>query len=262
MRRPEAEVSTEGSSRGLANVVARSEDGVTFETLCVLDRRSFGADSLERPALVAVPGGGWRLYVSCATPGSKHWRVDLLEAGDPSGFSPERRRTVLPGDADWGVKDPVICWHRGTWHLWLCCHPLERDEDADRMVTYYGTSPDGIEWRLHGPALAGRPGAWDSRGARVTSVLFRPPGVVASYDGRASSAENFEERTGIAAGEDGSLLTAVGDEAVAGSPQGHGGLRYLSDVEPAAGGYRLFYERARPDSAHDLCTEAVPPPER
>src|SRR3712207_8177691 len=43
--------------------------------------RSFGeAESLERPALVRDPLAGWRLYVSCATPGTKHWRGDLVEA--------------------------------------------------------------------------------------------------------------------------------------------------------------------------------------
>ena len=46
----------------------------------MLDRESFDCESLERPALVALPGGGWRLYVSCATPGTKHWRVDALDA--------------------------------------------------------------------------------------------------------------------------------------------------------------------------------------
>jgi hypothetical protein len=31
-----------------------------------LPKDRFGAASLERPALVRVPGGSWRLYVSCA----------------------------------------------------------------------------------------------------------------------------------------------------------------------------------------------------
>ena len=33
--------------------------------------------------LVPLPGGGWRLYLSCATPGSKHWWVDSLTADTP-----------------------------------------------------------------------------------------------------------------------------------------------------------------------------------
>jgi hypothetical protein len=46
--------------------------------------------------------------------------------------------------------------------------------------------------------LAGRPGAWDARGARITAVLADGR---ASYDGRASKEENFSERTGLAARE-------------------------------------------------------------
>ena len=45
-----------------------------------MDRDAFGAESFERPVLVPVPGLGWRLYLSCATPGSKHWWVDSLTA--------------------------------------------------------------------------------------------------------------------------------------------------------------------------------------
>ena len=37
--------------------------------------------------LLPLPGGGWRLYVSCATPGSKHWWIEALDAADPSGLA-------------------------------------------------------------------------------------------------------------------------------------------------------------------------------
>jgi hypothetical protein len=252
MRQPEG--------RGHANVVARSEDGERFEPLVTLPREAFGAESLERPALLELPDGRWRLYVSCATPNSKHWRVDLLEATDPVGFDPLNRRTVLPGDADWGVKDPVVRWHDGLWHLWLCCHPLERDQDADRMVTRYGTSENGVDWEMHGVALAGRPGHWDRRGARVTSVLLGAGRVVAWYDGRASAGENFEEKTGVALGELPSSLRPVGEQPVGTSPHGAGGLRYLSVVERGNGGHRLFYEITRADGAHDLRMEDAAPP--
>ena len=69
-----------GEGRGYANVIARSDDGERFEPIAVLEREAFGAESLERPALVPLPNGRWRLYVSCATPGTLHWRVDALDA--------------------------------------------------------------------------------------------------------------------------------------------------------------------------------------
>ena len=78
-------------------MVARSEDGVEFETVTVLDREEFDCDSLERPALVPVGDGSWRLYVSCATPGTLHWRVDVLDADHPSRFDAASAGTVLAG---------------------------------------------------------------------------------------------------------------------------------------------------------------------
>ena len=157
-----------GEGRGYANVIARSEDGVAFETVSVLGREAFECDSLERPTLVALTDGTWRLFVSCATPGTRHWRVDALEAADPGAFDPGSAVTVLTGDelaGDrlTGVKDPVVQVHEGEWHIWLCCHPLDRPDDTDRMSTRYGTSSDGWVWKIGDVALAGTPGRWDQR---------------------------------------------------------------------------------------------------
>ena len=73
-------------------MVARSDDGVSFETVCELHRDLFGADSFERPVLVPLPDGGWRLYVSCATPGSKHWWIEAVDADAPAELLRERGR--------------------------------------------------------------------------------------------------------------------------------------------------------------------------
>ncbi len=248
-----------GAGRGYANVVARSDDGETFETVSVLNREVFHCESLERPALVALPDGRWRLYVSCATPGTRHWRVDALEAANPSDFNPASARTVLPGDeAALGVKDPVVKLLDGRWHLWLCCHPLDLPEDTDRMGTRYGTSADGLEWTMSGMALEGTPGTWDQRGARVADVRHHKGRWSAYYDGRASKEENAEERTGIASGDTpGHLVSQQG--GIGTSSDGGGSLRYISAVALSEGGYRLFYETSRRDGAHDLRTEYVPP---
>jgi len=126
------------------------------------------------------------------------------------------------------------------------------------MTTEYATSADGLEWTWHGTALAGRPGEWDSRGTRVTAVRFGSgdePAVTAYYDGRASAAENYEERTGIAEGADPGALIPLGEEPAALSPHHGGGLRYLEIVAPPTGKARLYYEYTRQDGAHELRTE-------
>jgi hypothetical protein len=244
-----------GQGRGYAVAIARSRDGVRFETLLTIGKRQLATESLERPALVRTPEGRWRLYLSCATFGTKHWRVEVTEAAHPAEFDVRDRETVLPGDVKTGVKDPVIVHHDGRWHLWASCHPLEDPEQTDQMTTEYATSADGLTWTWHGTALSGTPGQWDARGARAAAVCFGEDTVTAYYDGRASAAENYEERTGIATGTDPAALTPLGDGPFASSPYHGGGLRYIHIVPLAEGRRRLYYEMTRPDGSHALLTE-------
>jgi hypothetical protein len=243
-----------GAGRGFATTVARSADGVHFETVAAIASEEVGAESLERPRLVRDRTGRWRLYLSCATPGTKHWRVEMLEAAHPAEFDAGQRLVVLPGDAKTGIKDPVISLN-GTWQLWACCHPLADPADADQMVTDYATSSDGLDWTWHGTALSGRPGYWDARGTRISAVWQDGGTVLAFYDGRASAAENYEERTGVATGSDPASLAALGADPAAESPYAGRGLRYLDILELPGGGRRLYYEMTRQDGAHELRTE-------
>ncbi len=237
------------AQRGAAVVVARSTDGERLTTVVALEKSRFGAESLERPAIVRTETGRWRLYVSAATPGSKHWRIDALEADDLAGLAGGTLRTVFPGDAHTGVKDPVIRRADDGWHAWVCCHPLDEPREEDRMTTVYATSGDGLEWTWRGTALKPRPGAWDARGARLTALL---PDGRAAYDGRATKQENWFERTGLAvAGRQPGGFIASGEDAVA-------DVRYLDVVPLPAGGYRLYYEARLPDGSHELRTEHHP----
>lgn len=243
-----------GAGRGYAVVLARSADGENFETIQVISKDEMNTESLERPALARTADGTWRLYLSCATPGTKHWRVEVLEAAALDAFDPRQRSVMFPGDATRAVKDPVIKYRDGQWHMWACIHPLGDPEQTDRMWSEYASSADGLSWTWHGPALEPRPGEWDARGVRISDVQFVPDGVLAFYDGRATAAENFEERTGVAFGRQPDALTAIGAEPAAQSATGQG-LRYLNVLRFPDGGTRLYYELTRPDGGHELRTE-------
>jgi len=249
-----------GTGRGYAIAIAFSPDGVSFgEPIAVISKDEMDTESLERPELVRLPDGGWRLYLSCATTGTKHWRVEATDAAHPSEFDVSRRAVVLPGDVrKRAVKDQVIQYHDGLWHMWATIHPLADPLETDQMWTEYATSADGLDWTWQGTALAGRPGEWDARGARVTAVVQDGDRVTAYYDGRPTAAENFEEQTGIAIGNDPIALiptSAPGAGPAASSPHAGGALRYMDLVEMPDGRTRLYYELAQPDGSHALVTE-------
>lgn len=248
----------DAARRGYAVEIARSADGVHFQAVASITKEQMGCESLERPALVLTQGGIWRLFLSCATFGTKHWRVELIEASSLEGFDPASRMVVLPGDGRLAVKDPVVVERAGRWHLWAAVHLLDDLDQTDRMRTDYATSADGVTWNWRGTALAPRPGEWDARGARITAVRFTQHGVTAFYDGRATAQQNCEERTGIAEGAEPGALAAVGNGCVAEADSAGYGLRYLTVVDLGDGRERLYYELTNDRGSHDLVTELRP----
>ena len=234
-----------------SNVIARSEDGERFTTVATIDQARFDAQSMEKPSLVRMDEGRWRLYVCPAAPApSKHWWIDVLEADDPADFATAEARTVFPGDERTGVKDPLVQRTANSgWQAWICCHPLDVPDEEDRMTTAYATSKDGLDWEWQGTALAPRPGMWDARGARLTAVL---PDARAAYDGRATKEENWFERIGLAqlTGKRPGELEQINDDAAFDA-------RYLDVVPLPDGGYRIYYEARLPDESHELRTELI-----
>jgi hypothetical protein len=221
-------------------VIARSDDGERFATVVRLDESRFGAMAVERPALVRFEGG-WRLYVCCATPESKHWWIGALDAPNIAGLAAAEHRVVFPGDDVYAVKDPIVRRDAdGRWHAWICRHLLDIPGEEDRMNSAYATSADGLSWEWQGTAIEGRPGTWDARGARITAVLG--DGRMA-YDGSATAEENWFEKTG---------LTEDRAEPVA-------DVRYLEVLALPDGGHRIYYEARLPDESHELRTELLAP---
>ena len=247
VRRPLSE------GRGVATSVVRSRDGVTVEPVCEVAREAVGAESFERPVVLQRPDGGWRLYLSCATPGSKHWWVEALDADRPEDLPSGRRTVVLPGDDAVAVKDPVVTVRDGRWEMWLCEHPLTDPGHEDRMTTAYLTSDDGLAWTRHGTVLAPGADGWDARGTRVTTVLSHDP-LVVLYDGRATAEQNWHETTGVARDDGMGRLVPDHTSPVIRSPHSDGAFRYATAVALPDGSTRFYVEVARPDGAHDLVT--------
>jgi hypothetical protein len=240
-------------TRGAETVVACSEDGEHFRVVATIERDAFGAESFERPCLVRRPDGGWRLYVCCATPGSKHWWIEAIDVDDPAALPTGERAVVFAGSDSLAVKDPIVeVSEAGSWRAWICCHPLTEPGAEDRMTTAFATSADGLAWDWHGAVLRPTPGTWDQRAARMTTVVRSEP-LIVLYDGRASAEENWFERTGIARERDG-VLVADADGPAAQSPHSDGGLRYAFAVPLADGRTRFYFEAAGADGSHDLWT--------
>jgi hypothetical protein len=245
------------AGRGVSVVVARSRDGIRFEKVTEVWRDDFGAESFERPAVLRTPEGGWRLYLSCATPDSKHWWIEAVDAERPEGFARGRRTVVLAGSDAVAVKDPVIVVDDdGGWHGWICEHPLTERGHEDRMSTAYHRSVDGLVWERVGTVLSPRPGTWDARGARVSDVVTLDP-LVVLYDGRPRAEDNWHETTGVARAiaNDGPASRLLADDAEPlRSSYADGACRYATSVVMADGTLRHYLEVARPDGAHDLVT--------
>lgn len=259
-----------GEGRGVSVIVARSTDGVTFEEVCRIDRNAFDAESFERPVLTFLADGSTRIYLSCATPQSKHWWIDTLTAPSVAELPSGVRTVALPGDDTMAVKDPVL-WRQESdterpWRMFVCCHPLTDPGDEDRMTSRLFSSADGLDWRDDGEVLRPTAGSWDARGARIAAVIpgaDLPGGAMPDviYDGRPDAESNWFETSGLARW-DGERYRPVPDlrwqsETPAREADPHGltdaALRYASAVE-SQGVLRWYAEAARPDGAHDLVT--------
>jgi len=224
---------------GDRNVLARSPDGVHFTTVGTFE----AAGMVERPALVRA-GSSWRMYTSCSTPDTKHWWVGMLESSTVDDLPKSKHHRIFPGSDVVGVKDPVVRFDGTRWHAWVCCHPLDEPGAEDRMTTAHTTSEDGLTWSPLRTVLNGCSGRWDARGARLTTFL---PDDRVTYDGRATAAENWFERTGFAT----PALVPTDDEPL--------DFRYLEVLRMPDGTHRAYYEARLPDETHELRTALFGP---
>jgi hypothetical protein len=272
--------------RGVECRIAASSDGVSFEDIWALPKTSVNALSIERCALVkSTTEPLWRLYLSWVSPTDGRWRIGVMEATEPDGFSASQLREVMTAEstATEGVKDPNVYIIGGFYYM-LFSYAVagEAQSDAEKQAMHasgdiYNTgltlsrsgaavSTDGIHFQIlgdvsptHGASLLGvqahEPAhCWDSYCRRVGTLLpISSGGYLAYYDGSASVEENYEEQCGAAFSPDlKNFYTLTPDAPILKSGAGTGSIRYV-DVLPVGHELFCYYEAARADGSHDLC---------
>ncbi len=256
MRRPQP-------GRGYELRVAASHDGLHFETAWSAGKDRFGAESIERCALVRV-GDRWRLYVSFVRSDDRRWRIGLVEAHAVDAFDPADMVVVLdPLDLGLAaVKDPWLRRDGDRWLMFVSYGTLPATQtivlhatgdalSTGRTLSASGlaTSADGRRWSWEGPVLVPGATGWDSFTTRLSTAVRERNGWLGLYDGSASLAENYEERCGLARSTDLRHWERVSRDGPAiGTAKGQGGVRYV-DIAADGG---VFYEYTRADGAHEL----------
>lgn len=249
--------------------IAESTDGVNFTDIWTCTKEELDSASIERAALVKTPEGGYRLYFSYVDAADSRWRIDLVEADEPSGFDTSTRRAVLTADqADAeGVKDPWVVILGGLYYMTVSYAPrpaatasseaMHGTQDVfntgiAKSSTGLAVSSNGIDFEWHGELFPPSESGWDSYACRIGSILYLPPVFTAFYDGSDTVEDNYEERVGIAVTTDlknFTRLTTDGPALV--SPHSSGSLRYL-DAVPIGDEVLYYYEYARADGSHEL----------
>lgn len=257
-----------GEGRGYMCRVARSADGVEFETVWEATREQFDSPSVERAALLRTPQGRIRLYLSLVDGADGKWKVEVMEADQPGDLRPGDRRRVLDPDVVGvaGVKDPYIVLVGGLYWALLSYAPLPGggeepalhatgDAYATGKTTSHtglATSGDGLTFDWLGDVFSPVPGRWDAYAARIGTVVPAGVGFLAFYDGGASVEENYEEKCGLAVTFDLRNFYRISVAApFLTSPHGSGSLRYL-DAVVVGEEVRCYYEYARADGSHEL----------
>jgi hypothetical protein len=173
-----------------------------------------------------------------------------------------------------GIKDPYVFTMGPKSYMVLSYATrlgrLSDDQEGDLHATAdayntglvvsrtgLATSLDGATYTWEGDLFSPEQGAWDSSCARVCSVVYIPPVFTAFYDGAADVSENYEERTGIAAGTGIRALERMTPDGPAlTSPHASGCLRYVDAVQ-FQDRIHYYYEYARQDGSHETRVNIV-----
>jgi hypothetical protein len=263
IRRPRGVV----PDRGGEARIACSTDLKEWRDLWSVTKDQFDSASIERCALHHGLDGQWRYFASYVDPTDGRWCVSVLQSPKIHTLEAAHARPIFkarPLGLE-GIKDPWIFEHQGIFHMILSVAvptPKTGSQSHSTLdifntgecvsATGLATSRDLDQWEWRGVIFAPEASGWDCYCRRVNSIVPHRGKFFAFYDGSASHAENYEEKTGLAASSDlRNWKSLTVGEPIFTSPHGSGSLRYM-DVQIMGEEACLFYEFARPDGAHDL----------
>ena len=274
--------------RGVECRIAASDNGIAFTDIWALPKTNLSALSIERTCLTRGLDSLWRLYISHVDPGDHRWRISVLEADEPDRFDVQTVTTLLTAEdvGGEGVKDPNV-YTIGQAYYMLASYATreiavspeteaEKHASGDiyntgltRSRTGAAISGDGRTFQWIGdvspvtsnPRAADPGPRWDAYCQRIGALApLESGGYLAFYDGSASVAENYEEKTGMAVTFDLKTFYSLSPGGASlFSPDGTGSLRY---VDVLSVGHELFYyyEIARPDGSHELRVSVIERP--
>jgi hypothetical protein len=260
--------------RGGEARIARSPDLNRWEDVWSVAKDKFNSASIERCALRKGADGQWRYFPSYVDPSDGRWCVSMLKAGEVSKLDPARATPIFkaaPLGLE-GIKDPWIFEQNGVFYMILSVavatpktssgsHSTLDIFNTGECVSATGlaTSSDLDKWAWQGVIFRPGPSGWDKYCRRINSVVPLGGKYLGFYDGSASHAENYEEKTGLAVSNDLRQWTSLTlDAPKFTSPHASTSLRYL-DAQPDGKDVCLFYEFARQDGAHDLRLVKIAP---
>lgn len=263
--------------RGGEAKIARSTDLKNWRDVWSITKDGFSSASIERCALRRAPRtGNWHYFASYVDPADGRWCVSVLRAASIEKLSPANAQPLFKAKALGleGIKDPWILQHGETFFMFLsvALSTSQTSEQSHGTLDIYNTgeclsatglatSPDLENWQWQGVVFQpdGASAHWDRYCRRINSVVKRAGKFLAFYDGSASHADNYEEKTALATSPDlrhWQTLSTSGPQLI--SLHASGSLRYF-DAQLANGLLHCFFESARSDGSHELRLAILPP---
>jgi hypothetical protein len=253
--------------RGGEARIMRSTDLKTFTDVWSVTKDRYDSASIERSSIRKGADGIWRYFTSYVDPKDGRWCTAVIKSKDVAKLDAAKiERVFSAGDLGLeGIKDPWVMEHAGTFYMFLsiavatartssASHSTLDIYNTGECVSATGlaTSRDLDSWDTFGVVFMPAGGGWDKYCCRINSVVPHNGKFIAFYDGSASEAENYEERTGIAVSNDLKTWRTLTPKApLLTSPHASQSLRYI-DAQENNGELHVFYEFAREDGAHDL----------